>query len=127
MIYPSYWVHTITVYHKSDADGVVSWKRQYADGCFWGNTSSASRSDGHVKRYGRTVCRLRCPVSVDIEIGDIIVKGKTKDTIDEYTSGSRSTDLVNKYGVQCFIVTGLHDNTDDVRGLPHLFVEGAAE
>ena len=58
--------------------------------------------------------------------GDIVVRGEVSDEIDEYTSGKRSTDLLNKYKQfgECFVIDRVSDNTGVGRGQKHYFIEG---
>ncbi len=57
---------------------------------------------------------------------DILVKGSVEDSVDEYTAGHRSSDLLAKYkGLQgCLQVERYGDNTGPGRGLPHYHVIG---
>lgn len=60
-----------------------------------------------------------------VGLGDIIVKGEVADSIDEYVSGKRSSDLLQKYKMQgCIEVQKVAINTGGGRNSPHYYVEG---
>ena len=59
-----------------------------------------------------------------LAVGDIVVLGNIKDTIDEYTEGQRSSDLLNKYKRmgECFVIERCTIN--NTAGLQHYYVRG---
>ena len=58
--------------------------------------------------------------------GDIIVRDEVDDEIDEYTAGTRSTDLLKKYkSLQgCMEIRVWTNNTGGGRGNEHYFASG---
>ena len=58
--------------------------------------------------------------------GDIIIRDRVEDEVDEYTSGHKATDLVNKYkDLQgCMTIDKVTINTGGGRGNEHYLVKG---
>ena len=61
-----------------------------------------------------------------IHQGDIIVKGKVTDDIDEYNSATNSNALLTKYKKlgTCLVVNNFNDNATAGRGLKHYRIMG---
>lgn len=120
--YPMWWDKTITIYNKRiDATTQrVSWYKSVVENCFWkyeNNKINVGQSyQGKIVLETKDViCRIPATDRFvdkkewlelpDKEIqnhftlgnGDIIILGEVDDVVDEYTAGSRSTDLVAKY------------------------------
>ena len=120
--YPAWWDKTLTIYNKriDSATQQVSWYRTILTGCFWKYVNSRyflgrSNSDGVVVETKDVICRIpkderfvdkaewkelseqEIKEHFTLGNGDIIVLGEVEDAIDEYTKGSRSSDLVAKY------------------------------
>ncbi len=144
--YPIWWDTTITLYNKAldEQTQLVSWHRTVIDNCFWKLEGTTVRV-GTVTLEGRSVlCRIpkdsrflmkRDWLSIPndemhkyftLGQGDIIVKGEINDEIDEYTSGHRSNDLLNKYkGYQeCMQITDYTLNFGIGRNNEHYLVRG---
>ena len=138
--YPSWWSTTITLYNKfTDSETQeVSWKRTVLTNCFLTVSKELATMTSQATQTYRNVMLCRIPKNskyVDaytwstmsnhsskftLQDGDIIVKGKVTDEIDEYTKGSRATDLVEKYKAKGVFRIGLiQDNSDEIRNLPH--------
>lgn len=115
--YPIWWETTVTIYNQytDPVTQVVSWYKQEITDCFW-NLSGTKVNIGDVTLDSKQVlCRIpkdarflekkdwNALSAIDkakhftLSQGDILVKGKTTDVIDEYQSGHRSTDLLSKY------------------------------
>ena len=148
-----WWDSTITIYNKyiDPTNQRVSWYKNTVTDCFWKCTNNIY----NMGRYGMTslgvrvetkeiVCRI--PESskfVPKEIwetlsdgerseyftlanGDIIILGDVEDTIDEYTSGKHSTDLITKYKRydKCVEIDTYIDNVRNGVGLKHYHIVG---
>lgn len=145
--YPIWWNTTITVYNKYEDQQthVVSWHRRVLSGCFW-KASGDKVSVGSVVIDSKSIlCRIpKSPYFMDryeweqlpndkmanyftLGVGDIIIKGEVTDVVDEYTSGHRSTDLLDRYRIsqRCFEIDEFSDNTGVSRNNEHYYVRGA--
>jgi hypothetical protein len=62
-----------------------------------------------------------------LNTGDIIIEGEVNDTIDEYTKGQRSTDLLTKYKRpnRCIQIEGYVIDTGLGRCCEHYNIQGA--
>lgn len=141
--YPSWWSTTITVYNKytNTETQEVGWKRTVLTNCFMTVARELTTINKGASQAYRNIIVCRIPKnsnyvdayswSTDVaqtskftlQDGDIIVKGKITDEIDEYTKGSRATDLVDKYKAKgVFRIGMMQDNSDSVRNLPHYYV-----
>ena len=141
--YPIWWDTTLTLYNKytDPATQEITWFRTVLTGCFWkyvGNKINIGDSTIETKD---TICRVRKnPQYLDKSLwmdadktsyftfgkGDILVKGEVQDTIDEYTDGQRSTDLLNKYKEMqgCIEITTFADDTGAGRCCEHYLIKG---
>lgn len=144
--YPSWWNTTITIYNRyEDAQtNLVSWFRHVVDGAFWKYSGNKVVVGNVALETKDIICRIRkderfkekhewIAVPNDsmsnyftLSQGDIIVKGEVNDTINEYQSGKRSSDLKKKYkGLQgCLEIQEWSNNTGGGRGNEHYFVKG---
>jgi len=149
--YPSWWNTTITIYNKyqDPLTRVVTWHRfVLKDCCFWQASGDkvviSTNNNDTVLNTANIICRI--PIqetylpkhlwiaqSNDImnnyftlAVEDIIVKGEVDDTINEYASGSRASDLLKKYKALqgCLQIESFSDNTGGGRGNEHYFVRG---
>ena len=144
--YPVWWETTITVYNKYEdpQTDLVTWSKKVLNGCFW-KASGDKVTVGQVTLDSKSVlCRIpKNDAFVDkyewmqmsdetrathftLGIGDIIVKGNCADTIDEYTSGQRSSNLLEKYRPyqMCLEIDDLAINTGTGRNDEHYYVRG---
>lgn len=120
--YPKWWTDTVTIYHRTMDSGRVVWTRSTATGAYvTGKRGGVTNLTDMHRKGDRMICRLRYPAPY-IGVGDIVVRGLITDTIDEYTAGARSTDLMRNYAGMCGQVTEYHDNTHDGVGLKHVYV-----
>lgn len=144
--YPAWWADTITVYSKYEnpITDMITWYRYKIDNCFMQQNSSVLMGNQVQYNTNNIVVRIpqqdnfkpyaewinvpnaEMPNYFTINTGSIVIQGDIEDTIDEYTTGKRSTDLLNKYKglVQCITVTSFSDNTGVGRVLPHYRVMG---
>lgn len=140
--YPEWWDTTLTLYNKyTDSKGEIFWYMTVLKDCFWKYTGEEVRVNDSVLSTKDTICRI--PKNSDfleryeweqledktsrftLGRGDILVRGEVEDTIDEYTRGQRSTDLLDKYREQgCVEITEYRINTGRGRALEHYFVRG---
>lgn len=144
--YPSWWNTTVTIYNKYEdkQTSVVTWFRHVVEGAFWKYSGNKVVVGNTVLETKDIICRLRKDEAFlekqdwlgipndlmsnyfTLSQGDIIVKGKVTDEIDEYVSGKRSSDLKKKYkGLQgCIEVQEWSNNTGGGRGNEHYYVKG---
>ena len=144
--YPSWWDTTITIYnrHEDSQTNLVRWLRHKVDGAFWKYSGNKVVVGNTVLETKDIICRIRKDGAFlekqdwvalpndkmgnyfTLSQGDIIVKGDVQDTIDEYTSGRRSSDLKKKYkNLQgCIEIQEWANNTGGGRGNEHYFVKG---
>lgn len=145
--YPTWWNSTLTVYNRYEDPSTrqVSWYRTVIHDCFWRSTQQKFIVDGTVVSANVTVCRIpkndkfleryqweqldstKKSQYFTLSIDDIIVKGEVSDTINEYQSGSRSTDFLTKYKKRqgCTLVSMVAVNTDGGRLTEHYLVKGS--
>lgn len=142
----SWWDTTLTIYNKytDPQTRVVRWHRHVVENAFW-KAGNGKITIGNVTLTSDDIiCRIRIDPNFlekhewinipndkmsnyfTLGVGDIIVKGAVTDDIDEYTSGKRSTDLLNKYkDLQgCFQIKVWSNNTGH-RGNEHYFASGS--
>lgn len=144
--YPSWWNTTLTIYNRYEDQqtNLVSWFRHVVEGAFWKYAGNKIVIGKTVLETKDVICRLRKDKSFlekqdwinvpndlmsnyfTLSQGDIIVKGEVFDTIDEYTSGKRSSDIKKKYkSLQgCIEIQEWANNTGGGRGNEHYYVKG---
>lgn len=144
--YPSWWNTTVTIYNRYEnpQTNVVSWFRHVVDGAFWKYSGNKVVIGNTVLETKDIICRLRkddafrerqdwIAIPNDgmgnyftLSQGDIIVKGAVEDTINEYVSGKRSSDLKKKYKALqgCIEIQEWANNTGGGRGNEHYYVKG---
>ena len=147
----AWWDKTITIYNKivDPSTNRVTWQKTLVTNCFW----KAENILFSMGRYGVSTIgvitenkNIICRIPKDTRFvdkrdwkdltdksghftlanGDIIVLGEVEDTIDEYTSGQRSTDLITKYKEYdaCLEIDTYVDNVQTGVGLEHYRVVG---
>lgn len=146
-----WWDKTITIYNKRiDAETQkVSWYKSIVENCFWKyENNKINIGQGYqgkiVLETKDVICRIPATdrfvdrrgweALKDNEIqeyftlnnGDIIILGEVDDVIDDYTKGSRSTDIVAKYKElnECIEVDTYIVNTWTGCGVEHYRVVG---
>lgn len=144
--YPSWWDTTITIYNKytDPQTQLVTWYKTVVDGAFWKYSGNKVVIDKVVLETKDIICRIRkderflekhewinipndeMSQYFTLSQGDIIVKGSVADEINEYASGTRSSDLKKKYkGLQgCLEIQEWTNNTGGGRGNEHYYVKG---
>lgn len=144
--YPSWWDTTITIYNKFEdpQTQLVTWHKHEVTGCFWKYSGNKVVIDTTVLDTNNIICRIRkddlflekhewsalpndeMSNYFTLGQGDIIVKGSVDDTINEYQSGKRSTDLLKKYKALqgCMEIEEFSNNTGGGRGNEHYYVRG---
>jgi hypothetical protein len=145
-VYPPWWETTLTVYNKFEdtQTQVVKWYRTVIDNCFWKYTGNKVNVGNIVLETNDIICRIPkkdnfLPKHKWIKVpndemynyftlgqGDIIVCGEVDDEINEYKSGTRSTDLVQKYKALqgCMTVKETLINIGSGRCDEHYYVKG---
>lgn len=144
--YPSWWDSTLTIYnrHIDSETHIVTWFKHIVPNCFWKSTGGTVQVGGTILDTSSIVCRIPkqenfCSIEVwsqlsdsdmntyfTLQQGDIIIKGTCDDVIDEYSKGSRSTDILTKYKSlgRCVEIREFAINT--MKGIltPHYYVRG---
>ena len=145
-IYPVWWDTDLTIYNKYEdpQTRVVTWYRTVVKGAFWKYTGDKVTVNKVTLETNNTICRIRkspkflekhewiakpndkMPKFFTLGLGDIIVKGEVKDTIDEYTAGKRSNGLEKKYkNLQgCIRIEEVAINVGQGRCDEHYYVKG---
>lgn len=144
--YPSWWDTTVTIYNRYEdpQTNIVSWFRTVVHNAFWKYSGNKITVGNTVLETKDIICRLRKDDAFlekhqwlalpndkmseyfTLAEGDIIVKGEVSDTIDEYVSGKRSSDLKKKYKALqgCLEIQVWANNTGGGRGNEHYYVKG---
>lgn len=144
--YPIWWDTTITIYNKytDPQTDLVTWFKTVITDCYWHLVGSKVTVGDTVIESKSIICRIpKDDKYLDKSIwitkpndkmgnyftlgqDDIIVKGECDFNINEYVSGHRSTDLLNKYRQyqQCMVVTECADNTGIGRNNEHYLARG---
>lgn len=144
--YPIWWDSELTVYNKytDPQTQITTWHRTVLSNCFLKSAGNKISIGNTVLDTNDIICRI--PESdrfrnkhewVEIPndlmsnyftlgVGDIIVFGNVDDEINEYQSGKRSTDLINRYKDMqgCLEIQQVSNNTGIGRGNPHYYVRG---
>jgi hypothetical protein len=145
-IYPLWWSDIITVYNKYEDQltHMVSWYRTIIDGAFWKYVGDSVKVGETVLDTNSIICRIRKDDRFlepyvwqalaaeekanhfTLQGGDIIIHGGVSDEVDEYTSGHRSTDLVQKYKdlLGCMEIERVAINVGIGRGQEHYLAKG---
>lgn len=147
----AWWNKTITVYNRiiDTSTNRISWQKTTVTNCFW----KCANNIYNMGRYGMSSLGIRvetkeviCRIPKDdrfvdkktwrsltdksghftLANGDIVILGDVEDTIDEYATGKRSTDLIAKYKEEdaCLEVDTYVDNVQTGVGLEHYRVVG---
>lgn len=144
--YPVWWDTTLTIYNKFEdpQTHIVTWYRTVLENCFWKYIGNKIKIGNVNLETDNSICRI--PISdkfkekyewinipndemsqyFTIAKGDIIIKGEVDDTINEYVSGSRSTDIEAKYKELqgCIRIQEMTINTGIGRCCEHYLVKG---
>ena len=141
---PPWWEKDITVYNRYEdkVSNVVTWYRHHLSNCFFAYEGNQLTIGSTVLETNTTICRIPQDKRFKerylweelsdknnyftLGTGDIIVLGDVSDLIDEYASGHRSTDLINKYkDLQgCIRIQSVALNIGTARCIPHYLVRG---
>lgn len=144
--YPVWWDTSVTIYNKytDPTTQTVTWYRSVVDNAFWKDVNDKVTIGDTILESNKIICRIREDANykdkylwIDLPSedkarfftlgqGDIIVKGKVADEVDEYSKGHRSTDLIAKYKELqgCLEIQKASNNTGAGRGLPHYLAQG---
>jgi len=139
--YPTWWNTTVTLYNRyEDSKGEITWYRTVLEGCFWGYETNYTREENATQMTKVLLCRVRVSdnfledyvwqasdakaTHFTFNEGDILVKGEVSDAIDEYSSGTKSTDLLKKYKARCAQITECKINVGGGRNDEHYLVRG---
>lgn len=139
-----WWDTPITLYNKLEdtQTQVITWYRHTISNCFWSTTGGHVSINNVVLDTDAIIVRIpkdsrfmerydweqlpndRISNYFTLGAGDIIIKGEVTDTINEYLTGHRSSDLIEKYKTRCMIIDRYNNNTGTGRGQPHYHVTG---
>ena len=139
--YPIWWDTTVTLFNRYENEqGEISWYKTVLTGCFWKYITDYSRVNDATQMTKVLLCRVRKNSNFlesyewrdsndkgeyfTFNEGDILVKGEVTDTIDEYTKGQRSSDLLNRYKERCAEITESRINVGEGRVDEHYVVRG---
>lgn len=141
--YPKWWADTITIFVKRIAENrEIFWHKYVVENCFWKYTGDKINVGETVLETNTTICRIPIQENflnkyewinkqnkssyMTIGPGDIIVLGNVTETIDEYTSGKRSSDIISKYKQLqgCMVVDKVAIDTGVGKGNEHYYVKG---
>lgn len=144
--WPSWWDDTITLYNKytDPTTKKVKWYRHVITDCFYKHTVEKVTVGNTTLDSNSSICRIRVSDNfIDkkswmkledseraekftLSAGDIIVADEVDFEVDDYTSGSRSSDLIkeNKEWPGCFTVETVNINVGGGRGNEHYHVRG---
>lgn len=142
--YPPWWDKTITIYNKFEdpQTQVVTWYRHVLSDCFWQYTTNSLRINDVSLDTNSITCRIpedtkfkpkydwvnlsndKMSEYFTLGAGDIIIVGNVTDTIDEYSLGHTSNDILNKYSKyhDCMEIGEVAINTGTARNNPHYLV-----
>lgn len=144
-IYPIWWNQDITIYNKYEdtTTQIVTWYRTNLSKCFWKNNIQKLTLGQETIETNSIICRipkndafiekyewLKLPNDqmtnyFTLGEGDLIIKGTVSDTIDEYTKGSRSSDLKAKYkDLGCLEINNISINIGNGVGMEHYLARG---
>ncbi len=144
--YPIWWDTTITIFNRFEdpQTQIVTWFKTVVPGCFWKYTGDKVTVGETVLETNNIICRIpensnfkekyewitlpndKMEEFFTLGKGDIIIRGEVSDTIDEYISGKRSTDLIAKYKELqgCMEIQEIAINVGIGRNNPHYYVKG---
>ena len=144
--FPSWWDSTITIYnkHTDPTTKVTKWYRHSIENqCFWKIAGTKVNVGEVVLDTESTVCRIpkqadfkksaewtalpndEKPNYFTLQPNDIVIDALVEDEIDEYQSGKRSTDIINKYRAQgCITINTVALNTMTGMINPHYYIRG---
>jgi len=143
--FPKWWNSTVTIYNRYEDPKTqkITWYRTVVTGCFWdsGIADVHLMSNYVITRADSPLCRIpKQNIYVNaykwkqlsdeqrnnlftLQMGDVIVNAEIDDVIDEYNKGKRLSDLIEKYkDLGVLKITGVADNSDETRNLPHYLV-----
>lgn len=143
---PFWWNKDITIYNKYEdpQTHIVQWFKTQLSGCFWSNRGQRLIIGDTVLETAHTICRIpKNPAFMEkylwvqlpndemaehftLSKGDIVIQGHVDDQIDEYTKGSRATDLIAKYSEMqgCMQINEISINTCDGLNNEHYLIRG---
>ena len=144
--YPVWWDTQLTIFNKYEdpQTQVVTWYKTVVSDCFWKYTGDKVSVNDVTIETNNIICRIPKQDNFleyyqwvlqtndamanyfTLRPGDIIVKGEVADTINEYQSGKRSSDLLKKYKELqgCMTIEEVGINTGIGRCNEHYFVKG---
>ena len=145
-IYPTWWNTPITIFNRYEdkQTNIVTWHKTSVSGSFWKYTGDKVNIGNTILETNNTICRIRenekfleryqweelpndqMDNYFTLSPNDIIIKGVVDETIDEYSSGHRSGDIIAKYKKLqgCMEIQEVAINVGGGRNNPHYYVKG---
>lgn len=144
--YPEWWDTELTIYNRYEdpQTQIITWYRYVVDTCFWKYVGDKISINDITLETNNIICRIpkndaflekyqwiakpndQMSNYFTLSPGDIIIKGAVTDTVNEYRSGSRSSDLLKKYKALqgCMTIEEVGINVGKGRNDEHYFVKG---
>jgi len=144
--YPRWWDKTVTLFMKYvDPDtNEVAWTRKVINNCFFKETKTRKASGNTFVETTQSILRIpenslyRDPSTwyampeverqayFTLKNGDVVVAAEVTDIPDEYTTGNRMSDCLEKYKklYPCFEIDVISINIGIGRAQPHYYVGG---
>lgn len=144
--YPEWWDQDITIYNKYEdpITRIITWYKHSVSGAFWSYKRDELKVGETTLETSNIICRIRKDPAFKekyewinlpndlmesyftLGTGDILIKGNVADTINEYSSGHRSSDLIAKYKELqgCMQVDAVSINVGRGRCNEHYLVKG---
>ena len=145
-IYPSWWNVTLTVFNRYEdpLTNLITWYKHTVEDCFWKDIGNKITVGETILETNDIICRIRKnplflekyqwvnlpadekPNYFTIGKDDIIIKGEVDDEINEYATGTHSSDIIRKYKELqgCLTVTECTINTEGGRCNEHYYIKG---
>ena len=141
-----WWDTTLTIYNKYEdpQTRVITWYSTVIENCFWKDVGNnvilndvSLDTNTLLARIPKDARFIEKYQWVDLPadakaahftlgVGDLIIKGEVSDAVNEYVSGHRSSDLIQKYKALqgCMIIDKYGNNTGPGRCQQHYLVTG---
>lgn len=123
MAYSRWWCDTVTVHHKTMADGRSVWTPTTYTGAYFRRPMATAKNTEYDTKSGVAFCRFRAPAPI-VSKGDIVTHGENATAINDYIAGERSSDYIAEHEGECFVVDEIRDNTHENTPSPHLYAGG---
>ena len=144
-IYPVWWDTTITIFNKFEdpQTHIITWFKTVVTGVFWKAVGNKVTINDTVLETNNIICRIpkndkflekylwiqqpndKMGDYFTLSKGDILIRGNISDTINEYSAGNRSNDIIAKYKDQgCMSIEKVAINVGAGRCEEHYLAQG---